>query len=193
MAENESNTGASPSVTEAKQMGAVVTPPPPGPQNTAVTTARGTGEPTANANARRAVETGKSKIAGARLVGVRTRPMPVSSRTHFQDEGQENHYHWFGDDPMRIEYALSLGYEFVTDKEGKKLKAAGQVAMCIPYQDFAERKNIINTVVTPRAELAPRESFLALAEKQGVEADDQTRTHRGAFSTVVNEPNEKEI
>lgn len=175
-----------------RQTGAVATPPPAGPQPTAVTAGRGAGEPTANANARRAVETGKVRPGAGRLSAVRTRPMPVSSRTHFKDEGEQYHYHWFGNDPMRIEYALSLGYEFVTGGDGKHLEAAGQVAMRVPYGDFAERKNIINQQVTPAAEAAPRQSFLALAESKNVEAEDQTRTHRGGFSTVASESNAKE-
>lgn len=177
--------------TVAKEVGAVATPPPPGP--VIVQTSRaGSGDPLANANARRGVERGLVTPDEV-LVGVETRQMPVQSRTMFSDEGKADkngkrwHYHWFGNDPMRLQVANQQGYEVVKGVDGKPMELAGQVAMRVDYDTWAQRKNHIQRTVTPARERAPRESFMQLAEQNGVEAEDKTRTHRGPMSSVAGE------
>jgi hypothetical protein len=200
MADNPQTGGSPPSpasskppseATLAKETGAVATPPPPGP-STVQTSRAASGDPLASANARRGMEKGLVTPDEV-LVGVETRQMPVQSRTTFPNEGKpdENgkawHYHWFGDDPMRLQVAKQQGYEVVKDSVGNPMKLAGQVAMRVDYDSFAKRKNHIQRNVTPARERAPRDSFMQLAEKSGVEAEDKTRSHRGPMSSVAGE------
>src|SRR5690349_19911553 len=96
--------------------GTAQTPGGPASSGTTVsqngTTRSSGGEPLANANARQGMTAERLAVErGEVLSNVETRPMPVSGRVNSgQQEGY--HYHWFGDDAMRIQYAQNLNYEF---------------------------------------------------------------------------------
>jgi hypothetical protein len=155
------------------------------------------GEPTASANARRGMEQGLA--TRGTLLSVQSRPMPVTERSAFPDEGtpdengQRWHYHWFGNDAMRLQRAYALGYEQVKTQDDKPMELAGQVAMRIPLEKYLERKDNLNRVINPTFERAPREGFAATGESAGIETEDRSRTKRAPFSAVANEPVRGEI
>jgi hypothetical protein len=156
-----------------------------------------TGEPTASANARRGMEQGMA--TRATLLSVQSRPMPVTERSAFEMEGvaDENgkkwHYHWFGNDPMRIFRAEQLGYEPVKTSDGKNMEMAGQVAMRVPYESYLARKDVLNRQINPQFERAPREGFAGTGEAAGVDTEDRSRTKRAPFSAIAGEPVRGEV
>jgi hypothetical protein len=155
------------------------------------------GEPTASANARRGMEKGMTNRAT--LLSVQSRPMPVTERSAFEMEGIEDengqkwHYHWFGNDPMRLFRAEQLGYEYVKNSDGEKMEMAGQVAMRTPLNDFLARKDVLNKQINPQFERAPREGFAGTGEAAGVDTEDRSRTKRAPFSTIAGEPIRGEV
>jgi hypothetical protein len=109
-----------------------------------------------------------------------------------RNEADGYHYHWFGDDVMRTEYGLGLGYEFA-DMEGnaaeydKAAKMGGLVRMRVSNDNYRSRKDRLNRIITPKAERAARDNFISTGEQldQDLAPFDSTRTRTGPFSQVA--------
>lgn len=148
------------------------------------------GDPLTNANARKGIEELNS-VPRATLRNVVTHAAPVASRLH-QNEKEGYHYHYFGDDTMRIEHGKALGYVFA-DVFGepcdydKAFKVGGVVRMRILEAEYRQRKERLYRVEVPKRERAARENFLAVGESLNpdTQPEDLTRSHRGPFSAMA--------